>query len=364
MVVDVTRSSEWITAAQASQRVVSSRVEAVSLTGAVLGDVPVDAVSVSYDGEQAEAWHAELTLSDPSMVPTSTSSILDGRSGVMLRPWWRLLTTTGWMEVPCGTYIVEDPKVRDSGALSITVPGLDPLAVARRGKYGAAVVQVGGMTVTAALKKLFSVVAPGLPVSIGASTETLPASYELWERDPAEDWTEIAAMAGMVVRTDRMGVITAAAPATPAAAVASWVEGRDCPVTDLTSQLKTSTIPRRVVVVSTAPEVVPPVVGEWVNPDADSMLIVTEQRIESSTVTTKDGASSLARLSGERWARPQQTISLEVPARPDLSYRDVVALSRQRAGVSGLYQVGGWTLSLTGPDKPPALMSVQMMTRQ
>jgi hypothetical protein len=139
---------------------------------------------------------------------------------------------------------------------------------------------------------------------------------------------------------------------------------RSCPVVELKSGTKTSTIPRRVVVVSTSPDVTPPVVGVWTNPDADSQTIVTEQRIESSTVTTVAAAESLARMSGERWARPQQSVQVTVPARPDLGYRDPVALTRHQAGVSGVYRVQSWDLTLSGPDDAPALMPVTMMVRQ
>jgi hypothetical protein len=321
-------------------------------------------VRVSFDGGQAESWRGSFALVDPAMVPVSTTSLLDGRSGTMLRVWWRILTTAGWMECPAGTLIVEDPEVTDDGTLSIGVPGLDVLSVARRGKYGASVVQVGGMTVSAALQRLFDTVAPGFPVSIAPSTATLPASYELWDRDPAEDWTEIAAMAGMVVRTDRLGTITVRPDPDPSAVVADWQEGPTCPVVELKAGTKTSTIPRRVVVVSTSPDVTPPVVGVWTNPDADSQTIVTEQRIESSTVTTVAAAESLARMSGERWARPQQSVQVTVPARPDLGYRDPVALTRHQAGVSGVYRVQSWDLTLSGPDDAPALMPVTMMVRQ
>ena len=89
-------------------------------------------------------------------------------------------------------------------------------------------------------------------------------------------------MAGMVVRTDRLGTITVRPDPDPSAVVADWQEGPSCPVVELKAGTKTSTIPRRVVVVSTSPDVTPPVVGVWTNPDADSQTIVTEQRIESS----------------------------------------------------------------------------------
>lgn len=361
---EVVRSPAWVEAVTSPRRVTSSRVEAVSVSGVALGDVPVLSARVSFDGEQAEQWRASFAFTDPALVPTSPRSILDGRSGVLLRPWWRVLTAAGWLEVPLGTFVVEDPEVEEAEGLRMSVGGLDPLAVARRGGYGGAVVPVGGLTVSQALRALFAAVMPGWPVSIGESAVVLPASMELWARDPAEDWTEIAAMAGMVVRTDRMGVITAAVPPSPSAIAAQWVEGPGCPVVEVSSVVKTSTIPRRVVVVSTSPNVSPPVVGEWVNPDADAMTIVTETRVESSAVTSVEGARALARLTGERWARPQQSVSVLVPPRPDLGYRDLAALTRERAGVAGVFAVSGWEMTMGGADKAPGLMSVRMMARQ
>lgn len=354
----------WREAVSAPTRTVDYRVEAITLDGTRLGDVPCDSVRVSFDGEQPEQWHAEFAFADAAMVPTSAGSILDGRSGCRLRVWWRLLTGTGWQEVPVGTYVVEDPRITDDGLTTIAVPGLDPLAVARRGRYGRSVIDVGGLTVSDALARLFGSVIPHYPISIDASTVTLPPEYQLWDRDPAEDWTEIASMAGMRVRTDRWGVITVKPAPSPETIAADWQEGPDCPITDLSSTIKTSTIPRRVVVVSTSPDVDPVIVGEWVNPDADSHSIVTEQRIESSTVTSQEAADNLASMEGERWRRPQQSIEVTVPARPDLGYRDQVTLARQRAAVSGVYVVSGWDLTLSGADTDPALMTVQMMTRQ
>ena len=351
-------------AVTAPSRVVSHRVEAVTTAGTSLGDVPCDGVRVSFDGEQAEQWRADFAFSDPSMVPTSTTSTLDGRSGIRLRPWWQIHTDAGWLEVPCGTYVVEDPKVTDAGTISVTVPGLDPLAIARRGRYGSRVIDVGGLTVSAALARLFAAIVPAFPVSIDPSTVTLPATCELWDRDPAEDWTEIAAMAGMRVRTDRWGTITVRPAPDPQDVAADWQEGPGCPVTDLTNTVKTSTIPRRVVVVSTSHDVNPVVVGEWINPDADSIAVTTEQRIESSTVTSREGANNLAAMTGERWRRPQQSVEVEVPARPDLGYRDRVILGRQQAAVSGAFTVGGWDFSMAGPDHDPGTMTVSMMVRQ
>ncbi|MCH9837522.1 hypothetical protein K0U83_17800 [bacterium] len=354
----------WGPAVTAPNRVIDYRVEAVTTTGQHLGDVPCDGVRVDFDGDQAQAWSADFAFTDPSMVPTTAQSWLDGRSGTRLRVWWRILTPSGWMERPVGTFVVEDPTVKDSGLVAITVPGLDPLAIARRGGYGGAVIPVGGMTVTDALTALFAAVVPGYPISVEPSTVLLPAVFDLWERDPADDWRDIADLAGMRVHTDRWGVITASRILAPETVAADWQEGPDCPVTDLSVTTTTSSIPRRVVAISSSPDVTPPVVGVWDNPDADAQSLVTVTRIQSPTATTAEACESVARLTGERWSRPTQAVTVTVPQRGDLDYQDLVLLRRAQAGVSGTFRVAGWDLTLRGRDVPPEPMTVRMMPRQ
>lgn len=359
---EVIARPEWQAAVCATDRIIDYRVEAVTRDGSHLGVVPIDGVRIDYDGTRTEQWGATFSFSDPALVPYAPTAWLDGRSGVRLRVWWSLLTDDGTLEVPVCTLVVEDPSGTDDGLLAGTVRGLDPLAVARRGGYGARTISVGGMTVSYALRALFSALVPDWPVSIEPTTVTLPAVYDLWEREPAEDWAEIAALAGMTVRTDRMGVITVARPE-GGGLVADWSEGPACPVSHIDWEQKTSTIPRRVVVVSTNPDVTPPVVGRWEHPDASTMQIVTETRVESSTVTTQEGADSLARMTGERWARRQLSVTVTVPPRPDLGYRDRVILTRDQSQIHGVFEVAGWDLTLAGRDTAPAPMTVKLMTR-
>lgn len=361
---DVT-SPAWIEAIAATNRTIAYRAEMVTLSEVAVASLAVDSASVEFTGESGEQWRASLNLSGADLVPIGPTSYLDGRSGLRCRLWWRILVGAAYMEQPVGTYYLEDPRVNDSGiAPKITVTGVDPLAVARRGKYGASVVNVGGMTVGAALTALFAIVAPGFPIEVADTTTTLPDVYDLWDKDPAEDWTDIAAMAGWVVRTNRLGVIVCGPAPAPSSVKADWQEGASCPVVDLDVDNRTSTIPRRVVVVSTNPDVTPVIVGEWLNPDADDQNIVTEQRVESGTVASQEAADNLARMTGERWARPQQSVEVTVPARPDLDYRDLISLGRVQANVSGTFRVSGWSMDLTGPNAGPALMRVRMMTRQ
>ena len=95
-------SPEWRAAVTAPRRTLSSRVEAVSLDGQSLGDVPCTGVRVSFDGGQAESWRGSFALVDPAMVPVSTTSLLDGRSGTMLRVWWRIPPRPGGWNAPPG----------------------------------------------------------------------------------------------------------------------------------------------------------------------------------------------------------------------------------------------------------------------
>ena len=358
----VVASPAWVDGVTAEHRVISARVEAVGVDGSHVGWVPIDAARISFDGTQTEQWQADLTFSDPDLVPYSPSAWLDGRSGVRLRIWWHLHTDGDILEVPVCTVVAEDPTGTDDGALAGQVRGLDPLAIARRGGYGSRTISVGGMTVTDALTALFDALVPGWPLAIEPTTITLPAVYDLWDREPSEDWTEIAALAGMVVRTDREGTITVARPAS-GGLVADWSEGPGCPVLALAWEQKTSTIPRQVVAVTTNPDVTPPLVGVWVHPDAAAMDIITETRIETSTATTQDAVDSLARMTGQRWARRQVSVTATVPPRPDLDYRDTVSVVRPLSQLHGVYEVSGWDLTLAGPDSPPDPMQVHLMTR-
>ena len=255
-----------------------------------------------------------FALVDPAMVPVSTTSLLDGRSGTMLRVWWRILTTAGWMECPAGTLIVEDPEVTDDGTLSIGVPGLDVLS-SRRGKYGASVVQVGGMTVSAALQRLFDTVAPASQCRSRPQRQPFPRRTNCGtgtrrrtgpRSRPWRGWwcARIVSARSRCARTRPVRGRRGLAGRSDLSRGRTQVGHED--VHDPAAGRGRVHVPGRD----------PARRGRVDQPDADSQTIVTEQRIESSTVTTVAAAESLARMSGERWARPQQSVQVTVPARP------------------------------------------------
>lgn len=355
----------WQTAVKAARRTVRCRAGLVTPDGTELGaPVPIVDGTIRYSGESSEQWAADVTLEDYLWVPLTPDDYLDPRAGYRLRIWWELLTPSGWGSVTCGTFTLHDPDISDDGRLSMSLQGVDAITEAKRGGYGGQTLSVGGQTVAAALQLIFDTVYPAAPTSIPETTVTLPAPYELGARTPFEDWTEIALLAGWVVRADRDGVIVAGPPSTDPTSRATWQEGPDNRVTTIRREVTTSEMINRVVVVSTSPEVVPPILAIVEDTDESSPTWVGkgriwEDRIESDAVATQDAADNLARLHYGLRRLPTETVTVRLPPRPDLDYRDVVTIGRRRVGATGSYRVSGWTLDLSGGP-----MELRTMARQ
>lgn len=355
----------WSAAVQAPRRKVRIRAGLANLDGVVLDTVvPVVDGQVRFAGESSEQWAADVTLSDPLMVPRSPDDPLDPRSGLRLRIWWDLwITALGWVSVPCGAYVLHDPDISDNGQLSMALDGHDLITEAKRGGYGGQTISVGGFTVTAALGLIFDQVAPRFQRQVADTTITLPAVYELGARTPFEDWTDIAALAGWTVRADRDGVIVAGPPPSDDTVRAVWQEGPSARMSAVRRQVTTSEQVNRVVVVSTSDEVTPPLVAIAQDDDETSptwvgLGVIWEERVESDAVATQDAADNLAALTYGRLRRPTETVEVTAPPRPDLGYRDAVQIGRRRAGVTGAYRVSSWSLDLSG-----GLSTVRTMAR-
>lgn len=346
------------------RRDVYCRAGLVDRDGLVVSDsVPVESGTVDMRGEQGEVWAAVVNLSHPLWIPRTPDDPLHPLSGLRIRLWWGMDVDGTRDEVTIGTLDLEDPEMTDDGMLSLTLDCRDVLAQVKRGGYAGQTISVGGLTVTAALEALFGAVAPNRPRRIAESTVTLPAVYELAARNPGEDWSEIAELAGWRVYSDRDGVIVAGPVQPSAGIVFDWQDGPDCPIVEMTRSLATSTIVNRVVVVSTSPEVTPVITSMKEDDDEGSPTWVGrygpyESRIESDTIATQAGADNMAVAQLGAGMRVRETVEVMIPARPDLNYRDRGLLARQRLGVAGEHQVSGWSLPLEG-----GLMKVTMMTR-
>ncbi len=356
----------WVGLVESRVRTVGSRVELIDSTGATVADLPVAAASVELHGTQQEQWAGSVVIRDPDWLPQDPTDLLDQRAGLRARIWWRLLTgPASGPEVPLATLVLGDPQIRDRGAdWEMTLTGRDVLSLPKRGGYRGLILDLGGLTVTAALKLLFAQLAPTVPVRVADTTLTLPTGYQvgLSDRTPAQDWTDLADVAGWVVRSDRDGVIVAGPRVDRTTPRADWSEGDDATVIELDRDVSTSDTVNRVIVRSTS------TAGVWAVVEDDDPGSATwvgrygpfERLIESDAVTTPAGALSMARMQYGRLRLPTESVSVRVPVRPDLDYRDPVILRRDRSGVAGTYLVSGWTIRL-GPS--PSLMEVAMMPR-
>lgn len=329
-------------------------------------DLPLAGARVSFKGEVAEQWGGTATWADPWMVPADPTHPLWGARNLYVRLWWRILDGAVWVEHLVCTLAIGNSGGQDSGTISGTVNLRDVLSTARGG-YGGAL-DVGGMTVPQALRAIFERVAPALPLQIGDSTVTLPTPYTLAENDPAKDWTEIAALAGWVVRTDREGTVICGPRPTPTVAL-DWAEGPDCPVTDLSWSHGIEHMGNRITVRSTHPDAV----GVWATAEDTDPASPTWvggpwgvhplPDIDSDAVATVEAATNLARMHLGRGLHPVEDVSVVVPQRPDLTYRHPIHLARAQAGIGATYEVSSWDLDLPVRGTAPATMPVRMMQR-
>ena len=246
----------WVGLVESRDRTVGSRVELIDSTGATVADLPVAAASVELHGTQQEQWAGSVVIRDPDWLPQDPTDLLDQRAGLRARIWWRLLTgPASGPEVPLATLVLGDPQVRDrEGAWEMTLTGRDVLSLPKRGGYRGLILDLGGLTVTAALKLLFAQLAPTVPVRVADTTLTLPTGYlvGLSDRTPAQDWTDLADVAGWVVRSDRDGVIVAGPRVDRTNPRADWSEGDDATVIELDRDVSTSDTVNRVIVRSTS----------------------------------------------------------------------------------------------------------------
>ena len=370
----VTAGVPWRQAVTSPERVVGWRVELIDqVSREHRMSLPVVAGSVDFRGDDVEQWACSLTVRGAEWVPQKATDPLGPVSGLLARVWWTVAAGgMSPMEIPMGTYVLEDPQVSDSndGSPEVTVTGRDPLALIRRTGYGSATVAVGGLTVPAALSVIMRAVAPATPVRIDqSSTITLPAVYEVGMQDVGKDLTEISGIGDYICRTDREGSVVIGPSPEPDEVLADWQEGPDCAVTELKRSIDTARMVNSVTVVSSSTEVDPPVVGYAEDDDPASPTYVGgpfQRRgitVQSDVVASEEAATALARrtLSGRK--RPTESVDVTVLPRGDLDYRSLVNLYRPSTGVGGLYRVGGWSMSITPPGAPPALMRVTMLPR-
>jgi len=379
---DLRVSERWESAVTAQVRDLRCRVAVVDLQhrpvsvldryGDELGDVPITAGEVEMSGEREQMWSCKLALSDRRWVPRTWRDPLHPLSPYRLAIFWGIHLGGGlWGEIPLGVYRTGRPRTSDRGTVQITVDGLDVMSVFAQGGYGGQVVDVGGLTVDAAVRRLFEAVAPTVPVRVAASTITLPAGLQLGRRRPQEDLDEFVGIGWEdgIARADREGFAYVGERPEPQAVRLRLVEGPGNPLTGVDRELS-DTWYNSVLVNGTHPDLTEPVWGVDQDVDESSPTWigygVRQLTIDSDAVETEAAALNLARMHRGRWARPQETISgtLRAGGRPDVDHLDLAEVVRDLSAIAGEWRVSGWTCPLPIPGQKVGDMGMSFVGRK
>ena len=366
------RSAAFREALEDPIRVVTSRAELVDYSGNPLTwttsdgtalDLRLGGASVSLDGSISESWKMNATAIGTEWVPTTPDHPLDPRAQAAIRLWWGLLVDGGEIELPVGTFAIGDVVVNDDGVPEISITGRDMLSIPKGAGYDGQTLDLGGMTVDAALIRLFSFLSPNIPVRCEATSITLPSVYEVGSGKPNEDWDKIAATAGWIVRTDRMGAIVIGPPGSRGVVVRSLQEGEDCVITGLKRTIKNVWY-NRVCVQSSSSEIDPPVyyVAQDNDPSSPTWVglgvIRSMPIVKSDTATSVEACKAQAELLLSQNAKPLEQLTWTQPPDPTYDYLDMVQVARAQSGVGGVVSIEQWSFTLPISSAAPGMMSV------
>lgn len=362
-------SPEWAAQMLSPERMCDTRVEVINADGVHLADIYPDGGTVAFTSANTARFRGDLTM--VADYPVDSTDLLHPFSRNRVRIWWRewLPALGGWGEVPLMTGHPEDPGAEKSPGLSWTLPLLDVMTEVLRGGYGGQSIDVSGMTTADAIDAFLTAIAPWVPSSIPATTTVLPSTYVLGSNRPGDDLAAICKPAGWTLCSDRMGVASIDPGDMPSALTADWSEGDGCPVTKLGRDVTTSEVVNAVMVRTTSSDIVPPLVGRRQDTDPASPTFIGRYGPYWSDDNTTDAATDQAGVDAvaeaifEEKRRAMDAVQLEVPARPDLFARSLVALNSPDMGVAGTYRVESWRIPLPKGGEAPKPMTVVMANR-
>ena len=373
----IIRSEAWERAVSARVRTLAGWVELVDPAGnpvQVQTDegprwrLPASGASVTWR-DQMGGYSGQLTFADPWMIPTASRHPLWGASGLRARVWWAVWSSemAAWLCKPVATLAIGDTDADDTGTISGRVSGRDVLAT-MQGYGGSGAPDVVGMTVSAALGRIFARSAPTLAVTIAPSSEIIPEGTTL--RDPATDVVELAEMGYPLgaVRSDCLGAVHVGPRQAPADEPLDWQEGHGCPVSRIKWKHGVEAMGNHVRAVSTHPDAVGLyVVREDDDPTSPTWVggpwgVHPLPQVESSIAVTVEALAAAADAVLDRGLHPTEDVEVDVPQRPDMDGR-TVRLTREQLGVAGVLTPASWSLSLPVAGEAPGLMSVGMMQR-
>lgn len=333
---------------------IDGRVELIDETGALVPDQPtVLAARINMDADAGTTWTGALTVAEDS-IPLTPEHPLHPDAFTRVRCWWRVRTPDGLGEWPVGVmYVIEQPTIDDDGdQITADIPLGDAVTLIRQARWDRTM-SLGGVDAATAIGRIIQDRAPWCPVRVTPSGFPLPATWECGEPggDPWDDVDKIAEAATLTVYTDRFGVVVVTPHAPVDAPSVGFMEGPDCVVIDVNVSGETSERINQVTVVSSSPDVDPPVIGVAQVTDPSHPLNVgrgylLSERVESDAVTTQAQAQALAQKTLQDRLSRRSIVKITHRARPDLDPGGAVFVQRARAGVAGQHTVRAWSLDM------------------
>ena len=338
--------TEWTTDARVD--VIDAQDTTVTLPGLVRS------CQVKVDADTHVTWSGSVTVG-VDLLPQSPRDPLHPLAYNRVRPVWMVRMPDGtWQDIPVGTmYVTDIGEVRDDGTdVTVDLTLGDAIELVKTAGWDTGI-SLGGVEAGEAIRRIILDRAPIVNAQIPTTGFVLPDTWEAGEPggDPWDDVVKIADAAGLIVGTDRMGVIVARERPTTGRTVADFTEGDGCTVTDISAQTPALDLKNIVTVVTTSRDVDPPLLGRAEDTDPTSPLFVGRGvkrtlRVQSDTATTQ---AQVDQLAGQRLADSRSLttlIELSHRPRPDLDVWDVVTVQRARIGVAGAAQIRAWTLDL------------------
>lgn len=348
----------------ADGHVVDVAAEVVDGAGLVLERLPVLGGRVEADESRLVRRTLELSIADPdgALTPTKAGDLLHPLTGNRLRISRGIL---GSPLDPLGVFLINRPKVRDSGfGPTLSLSGLDLARAVSRARWTDPYVVAAGQNVAAAGQALLDSRVAGLRFNLSPTSRITSLAVFGLERDndPFKDAASLFEAIGHELFFDAAGVVVSRAVPDPAVdpVVASFVEGEGSTLLSVEHDLDADKAYNGVIVVGEGSGVGAPIRADVWDDDPDSPTyylgaygkvpyFLTSAFITSQAQALEAGQALLRRL-----LRAAQAVVIEALPDPRRAPGDVARVTRQVSGVDAVYAAATVTMPL-GVDEPMSL---------
>lgn len=363
---------------------VASLAQITSPGGVVLATLDVIGGDVAEDETARFRRTCSLKLATVSLVPRSVTDLLHPLSGNELRLWRgvQLLGATSPELAPLGVFRLAKPQISDGGSgLQIAVSGQDRSSAISRASWTAPYTTAGGQNVATAIQGIISnrwrgqaltynlattsiVVPAGRAYGVQFTSKGLVAasgSTTSGGNDPWADCQALALSAGMELFFDRQGVVVMRPIPQPnqQQIAMQFIEGPTCTMESVSRSLDESKFVNQVIVIGTGATVTksdgsvgPGAAVRGVASSSDPNVGVTGPLgarpvfLTDQTIATATDATAAATAYLTKYLSTAEKTSINASCDPRVDAGDTIRLTRQRAGVSGVYVASATTCPL------------------